>query len=163
MSSTSSTQRKSIELTADEYEYLRQLTLNKNSDPRLARRAKFILGLAHGMNISDAARIAGFSRPAAYRWLDRAQRLGLKEGLTDKPYETHTRSADACGWIVAQASNPPAGETWTLDTLARHIRTFSHRSGYSDLNRITAGGVLRILEAAGFSATLLPPKSAGHK
>lgn len=105
------------------------------------------------MNVTDAAKLAGFSRPVAYRWLERVQKLGVRAGLSDKPYELQDRTPASRAWVVSVASNPPGGgsfngEPWTLDSLARYIRAFAVRSGHPELARITPGGVHRILEAA---------------
>jgi transposase len=149
-----SSRRAPISLTADDYEYLHSLTINHEQNERQARRARFILALAHGMSVTDAARLAGFSRPVAYRWLDRIQLLGLRAGLADKPYQVHDRSPEACNWILSLAREPAnpsgvMGEPWTLDSLAQYVRAFASRVGHPELARITSGGVHRILESAG--------------
>ena len=157
MSSKSSDSRRvNLRITAEDYEHLRQMTLAKTEDGRLAKRAKFILGLAHGMNVTDASKLAGFSRPVAYRWLERVSRMGINGGLSDKPYELHPRSPEACAWVVSLATSLPSsfalsGENWTRDSLARYVRAFALRAGFPELSRVTPGGIQRILDAANVS------------
>ena len=50
----------------------------------LARRARMILLLAHGMTITDIAATVGMSRRHTYKWIRRFVQEGL-EGLEDKP------------------------------------------------------------------------------
>ena len=142
-----------LKLTAEDYEFLRQLSLEPE---RGAKRAKFILALAHGMNVTDASRLAGFSRPVAYRWLERVEKLGIQLGLSDKPYELHERSPAAVSWVNSLATrfNGAPGfdtEKWTYDSLARYIRAFAIRQGHPELARITTGGVHKMLESSGVS------------
>ena len=144
--------RTQVQLSAEDYNYLREASMS-GSDERLARRAKFILAFAHGMNVTDAARLAGFSRPVAYRWMERVRKQGAKVGLSDKPYEVQERSPEAHAWIVRVAKENPdgvalTGQAWTPESLARYVRAFAQRSGFPELSRITAGGVMRILRAS---------------
>ncbi len=143
----------SFRLCAEDYEYVRQLSLNEGRSHRCAKRAKFILAYAHGLNVTDAARLAGFSRPVAYRWLDRVAKLGVKAGLSDKPYELNDRSPEACAWVLDLVRNHGGqrgfnGQPWTVDSLARYVRAFAIRAGFPELARVTSGGIGRILEAA---------------
>ena len=144
--------RTHIQLSAEDYNYLHEASMT-GSDERLSRRAKFILAFAHGMNVTDAARLAGFSRPVAYRWMDRVRKQGARVGLSDKPYEVQERSPEAHAWIVRVAVENRdgvalTGQAWTPESLARYVRAFAQRSGFPELSRITAGGVMRILRAA---------------
>lgn len=145
--------RTQIQLSAEDYNYLREASMTAGSDERLSRRAKFILAFAHGMNVTDAARLAGFSRPVAYRWMERVRKQGARVGLSDKPYEVQERSPEAHAWIVRVARENRdgvalTGQAWTPESLARYVRAFAQRSGFPELSRITAGGVMRILRAS---------------
>lgn len=144
--------RAQIPLSEEDYNYLREASM-ANNDERLARRAKFILAYAHGLNVTDAARLAGFSRPVAYRWMERVRKQGARVGLSDKPYEVQERSPEAHAWIVRVASENPdgialTGQPWTPEALARYVRAFAQRAGFPELSRITAGGIMRILRAS---------------
>jgi len=50
----------------------------------LARRARIILLLAHGMTITDIAATVGISRRHVYKWVQRFVQEGL-DGLHNKP------------------------------------------------------------------------------
>ncbi|MBL9113809.1 MAG: helix-turn-helix domain-containing protein [Verrucomicrobiaceae bacterium] len=154
MSSTSSDSRRvNLRITAEDYEHLRQVADSSPAESRVAKRAKFMLGVAHGMTVTDAAKLAGFSRPVAYRWLERVNRMGIRAGLSDKPYEIHPRSPESCAWVVSLATSKPSsfavsGEHWTCDSLARCVRALAFRAGFPELTRVTPGGIHRILAAA---------------
>jgi len=143
-----------LRLTAEDYEFLRSVSLRSGSESRLARRAKFLLAFAHGMKITDAARLAGFSRPVAYRWLERAAELGIRVGIADKPYDKEDRSDESLRWVTEVAMSSPQtwgeeGDTWTCEQLARFVRARASKLGHPDLARITTGGLRRILNAEG--------------
>jgi transposase len=148
--------RPALALSSDDYEFLRRLSLRPDKDDRLARRARFLLAFAHGMKITDAARLAGFSRPVAYRWLERVASAGVRAGIADKPYEKSDRPEGSLQWLAELTSKRPAdfgsqGESWTCDALARYVRSHATREGHPDLSRITSGGLRRILNAEGIN------------
>lgn len=159
--------RPALKIDAEEYEYLRQLSMQADSEPRMAIRAKFILAYAHGLSVADAARTAGFSRPVAYRWLDRANKLGVRVGISDKPYEVKSRASESDDWLLSIARQRPTEvgiplASWSTDTLARCIRASAARCGHPELSRITNGGVRRILGRASLLLEEPPrPESAG--
>jgi len=143
-----------LKITSEDYEFLKMMALRSGNDTRLARRAKFLLAYAHGMKITDAARMAGFSRPVAYRWLERAIEMGVKSGIADKPYEKEDRSDDSLRWVTELAQSPPSqwgeqGESWSCEQLARFVRAHAVKLGHADFARITAGGLRRVLNAEG--------------
>lgn len=154
-------QRPDIKINAEEYEYLRQLSM-RTSEPRQAKRARFILAYAHGLSVADAARTAGFSRPVAYRWLDRVCKLGVRIGISDKPYEVKARPSGSREWVLNIAASKPTDvglplPAWTTDTLARYIRTTAAQQGHPEMSRITNGGVRRILASAAITLEPAPP------
>lgn len=146
--------RSAPKLTPEDYEFLGAVSLRADADPRLARRARFLLAFAHGMKITDAAKLAGFSRPVAYRWLERVAELGVKAGIADKPYEKGNRPDESLRWLTAIAKKAPAefgekGTAWNYEQLTRFVRSRANREGHPDLARITTGGLRRLLNAEG--------------
>lgn len=111
-----------------------------------------LLGYADGQSISRIAREMSMSRSAVNRVVNRALEIGAVAALDDQsragrpPHFT----AEAKAWLVALACQKPKDlgyphELWTIDLLARHVRSQCRQAGHPSLSKISGGTVSKIL------------------
>jgi hypothetical protein len=118
-------------------------------------RSKILLSYIDGKRISDIARDLNTTRPLVERCIDKALGYGVMEALKDLPRPGRKPSItdDAKAWVVSLACTAPkdigyAAETWTYSMLVRHILQNAESIGYKCLNRMSKGGLTRILGQA---------------
>jgi hypothetical protein len=93
--------RQLVSLTAKQREELDALLRRPSIAAGLAKRARAIVLLADGMNVSATSRLVQMQRRHLYKWIDRFRRQGIA-GLSDgkrsgRPPVFSPRSRDSSG------------------------------------------------------------------
>ena len=143
--------RPSIELSAEEMEKLRQLSVSRTEPYDQVTRARIILAYQEGESKSAIARFVGVSRPTVDLCINKALCAGVQVAIRDlrRPGRPNIITADDKAWLVSVACSKPtdygyAAETWTHSHLAKHMRKNAKASGYPSLRGAGKVTVLRI-------------------
>jgi len=147
--------RPKLELSSKELEELNKIGRSRTEGLSRIERAKMLLAYYEGKNVSRIAKEFDTNRPRVERTIDRALKVGAIPSLNDLPRKGKppTISAEAKAWVLSIACQKPkemgyASETWTMDRLARHIRTHCQEAGYPSLSQLAKGTVSKILSKA---------------
>lgn len=132
-----------IELTDEQRQQLQRWTRSSTVSVRLARRARFILLAAEGMDNHQIAGEVGVGRIQVGRWRKRFVQSGLSGIEADLPRSGRKRRINAGKIVRVTTQNTPEGAThWSTRTLAAKV-------GISD------SSVLRIWRANGLKPHLV--------
>lgn len=148
-------ERPSLKLSTSEIEELSKVERSRTEGHSRVERAGIILSYHHGETISAIARKFKTNRPKVERTIDRALRIGALASLNDLPRRGKPAkiSTDAKTWVLSLACQKPktlgyAAETWTMASLAQHIRTHSQKAGHPSLSKISKGTISKLLSKA---------------
>jgi hypothetical protein len=86
-------------------------------------RARIVLAIADGTDVSSTARALGVSRPTVIKWRDRFAADGV-DGLSDQPRSGRPKTIDDAQIIAATLERPPASLAvthWSSRLLGRHL------------------------------------------
>jgi transposase len=147
--------RPKLQLSDDELEELRKISRSRTDTLSRIERAKIILLYYEDETVSSIARQLDTNRPKVERILNKALELGAITALDDLPRSGKPAviAAEAKAWVVSVACQKPkdlgyASETWTMSSLAKHIRDHCQEAGYLSLSKLTKGTVSKILSKA---------------
>jgi transposase len=114
-----------------------------------------LLSYYNGQTVSAIAKQFKTNRPKIERTIDRALQLGAIASLDDLPRKGKptTIPVEAKVWVLSLACQKPkdlgyAAETWTMASLATHIRSNCQEVGYPSLSKISKGTVSKLLSNA---------------
>jgi transposase len=146
--------RPTLRLTAEEENWLQQLSQSRSEAAGRVQRAEMLLRYHRGETISRIAAVLRSNRPRVERCLAKAVELGVRGALQDLPGRGRrpALSAEARAWVVALACQKPkdlgyAQELWTTRLLAKHVRQHGGAAGHASLQRLARGTVSKILRA----------------
>jgi transposase len=145
--------RPRIELSAEDMEKLRQLTVSRTAPYDQVTRAKILLAYEGGESKSAIARLMGVSRPTVDRCINKGLCAGAQVAVRDlrRPGRPNIITADDKAWLISVACSKPtdygyAAETWTHSHLAKHVRKHAEASGHPALRKAGKVTVQRILK-----------------
>ena len=105
-------------------------------------RARALLGYADRLPLARIAQESGLSLAAVNRCIDKALAYGLTAALDDLPRSGRPPriSPEARLWVVDLACRKPTEvgyphEQWTVDLLAKHVRSHAGEAGFASLSR----------------------------
>lgn len=131
---------------------LSELSRSRTAPVREVDRAKVLLSYADGMSISGIQRQVGVTRPAIYKYIDRALAAGVRVALKDArhPGREPEIAPEAKAWLVSVACTKPkdhglAAELWTLSALVKFAHREASAAGHPRLQTINKTTVWRIL------------------
>lgn len=145
-------QRAKLILNPKDAQFLKQKANSLTTDVRYNMRAKLLLAYAASASVTLAAQAGDCTRPVAYKWIDRALSLGVRDGIKDKYHcpkpAVITKEAEA--WVVSVACIKPcelgyAAELWSYRALGEHIRKHAVEKGHVCLLKAAKATVWRIL------------------
>ena len=111
-----------IELTDEQRQQLQRWTRSSTVSVRLARRARFILLAAEGMDNHQIAGEVGVGRIQVGRWRKRFVQSGLSGIEADLPRSGRKRRINAGRIVRVTTQNTPEGAThWSTRTLAAKV------------------------------------------
>ena len=146
--------RPTLRLTAEEENWLQQLSQSRSEAAGRVQRAEMLLLYHRGETVSRIAGVLRSSRPRVERCLAKALELGVRGALQDLPGRGRrpALSAEARAWVVALACQKPkdlgyAQELWTTRLLAKHVRPHWGAAGHPSVQRLARGTVSKILRA----------------
>ena len=144
--------RPKIQLTPDELNGLNKISRSRTESLSRIERAQMLLAYFKGATVSTIAREFETNRSKVERTIDRALQVGAITSLDDLPRsgKTPTITAEAKAWLVSIACKKPkdlgyASETWTMDSLAKHVHFHCEASGHPCLSKLGRGTVSKIL------------------
>ena len=144
--------RAKLQLIADEVNELSRISRSRTESLSRIQRARMLLAYFEGETVSAIAKDFETNRPKVERTIDRALQVGAITSLNDLPRKGKkpTIKADAKAWLVSIACQKPkylgyASETWTMDSLAKHVRAHCQTAGYPSLSKLNRGTVSKIL------------------
>lgn len=147
--------REKLRLSDDDLEQLRKISRSRTESLSRIERAKMLLLYYEGETVSGIARQLDTNRPKVERVLNKALELGAITALDDLPRSGKPAQipAEAKAWIISVACQKPkdlgyASETWTMSSLAKHIREHCLEAGYPSLSKLTKGTVSKVLSKA---------------
>jgi len=148
-------QRPKLELSAKEIEDLTKISRSRTESYSRIERARMILCYFEGETISAIAKKMKTNRPKVERTIDRALQVGVLPSLDDLPRtgKPATITPEAKAWVLSIACQKPkdmgyASETWTMASLAKHIRDYCNDAGHPSLSKIGRGTVSKLLSKA---------------
>ncbi|MDQ2946733.1 MAG: IS630 family transposase [Acidobacteriota bacterium] len=144
--------RSKLVLSADDVAKLEQLSRSRTVAKREAQRAEVLLRYHAGENVTSISRSLRMTRVSVSKWVTKAFAVGSVEALKDnyhRPKEP-VIGDDAKAWVVHLACSKPkdlgyAAETWSRQSLAKHVRGHSLEAGYPALSKAAKATVHRIL------------------
>ena len=147
--------RPKLRLLASEIDHLARIRRSRTESFSRIERAGILLCYHDGETVSAIARQFETNRPKIERTIDRALQVGVLPSLDDLPRRGKpvTITAEAKVWVMSLACQKPkelgyAAETWTMASLAQHIRTHCQEAGHPSLSRISKGTVSKLLSKA---------------
>lgn len=147
--------RPKLQLSSDELEELEKISHSRTEGLSRVERAKMLLAYFNGKTVYGIAKEFDTNRPKVERTIDRALQVGAISSLDDLPRQGKppTIPPEAKAWVQSIACQKPkdlgyASELWTMDSLARHIRSHCKETGYLSLSRLSRGTVSKILSKA---------------
>lgn len=145
--------RPKIELSAEQMEKLRQLSVSRTEPYDQVTRAKTLLAYDAGESKSAIARRVGVSRPTVDLCIHKALCAGPQAAIRDlrRPGRPNIIAADDKAWLISVACSKPtdygyAAETWTHSHLTKHVRKNAEASGHPALRTAGKVTVQRILK-----------------
>ena len=148
-------QRPKLKLSASELGDLIRISRSRTESLTRIERAGVLLSFHEGETVSAIAKKFKTNRPKVDRTIDRALQVGALPSLDDLPRKGKPAKipAEAKAWVLSLACQKPkelgyAAETWTMASLARHIRTYCQQVGHPSLSKIGRGTVSKLLSKA---------------
>ncbi|MFQ6094378.1 MAG: IS630 family transposase [bacterium] len=148
-------ERPKLKLSPSEINELTRIHRSRTESLSRIERAGILLSYHTGETVSAIARKLETNRPKVERTIDRALQVGVLPSLDDLPRQGKpaTIPAEAKAWVLSLACQKPkelgyAAETWTMASLARHIRSHCQEAGHSSLSKISKGTVSKLLSKA---------------
>jgi transposase len=146
--------RPKLSLAEEDLRELQALSRSSTAEARVVRRARILVSVHAGMNVSAIAKSIGMTRVSVRKWIDRALAVGPMAALKDayhRPREP-TITDEARAWVTSVACTKPkelgyAAELWTRSSLAKHVRRFAEETGHPSLKNAAKATVHRILAA----------------
>lgn len=147
--------RAPLKLSQAELDALAQIHRSRTEGLSRIQRAGILLSYHSGETVSAIARKFKTNRPRVERTIDKALQLGALPSLDDLPRKGKpvAISVEAKAWVLSLACQKPkdlgyAAETWTMASLAQHIRAHCQEMGYPLLSKISKGTVSKLLSKA---------------
>ena len=145
-------QRPKLKLSSSEIDELIRISRSRTESLSRIKRAGMLLCYHDGETVSAIAKKFKTNRPKVDRTIDRALQVGSLPSLDDFPRKGKPAKipTEARAWVLSLACQKPkelgyAAETWTMASLARHIRTHCQQAGHPSLSRIGRGTVSKLL------------------
>jgi transposase len=147
------TTRAKLKLSSEELDKLRSIAQSQTQPLREVQRAKILIYYHSGENITKIQQLAGLSRKAIYKWIDRALARGIETGTQDQYHSPKLPviTLEAKAWVVNIACTKPkdlgyAAEIWTHKKLAEHTRKYAPAAGHDCLKKAAKATIQRILK-----------------
>ena len=147
--------RPKLKLSSEELEELDKISRSRTEGLSRIERAKILLAYYEGTTVSSIAKKFKTNRPKVERTINRALQVGAIPSLNDLPRKGKppTIPAEAKAWVLSLACQKPkelgyASETWTMNSLAKHIRSHCEHAGHPSLSQLGKGTVSKILSKA---------------
>lgn len=147
--------RPKLVLSAKEVDELQRISRSRTEGLSRVERARILLAYHDGQTVSAIARTLETNRPKVERTINRALEVGALPALRDLPRrgKPPTIPSEAKAWVLSLACQKPkdlgyASETWTMESLARHVRAHCHEVGHPSLSKLGRGTVSKILSKA---------------
>lgn len=144
--------RPKLRLTAEDITELNKISRSRTENFSRNERARILLAYFDGETVSAIAKKNKTNRPKVERTINRALQVGAITSLDDLPRKGKTPRipAESKAWLVSLACQKPkelgyASETWTMNNLAKHIRSHCEKSGHPSLSKLGRGTVSKIL------------------
>ena len=144
-----------INLTAQEREYLESQTRARTIQAQTVNRARILLLKAEGTPIDDIADKVGINRKSVMLCINKYLEGGVENALFDAPGRGRNTEItdDEKAWIINIACQKPvnlgyAAETWTYAKLTEHINKNAETAGYIRLSTIHKSTIHTILDEA---------------
>lgn len=123
----------------------------------IAQRARILLLKAEGRSDDFIAEELGINRRTVILWVKKYKERSPEDTIDDLLSVSSGRgrkeviTGEAKAWLISVACMKPkdlgyAAETWTTESLTRHIRNHAVEAGYGRLATISSSGVYRILD-----------------
>lgn len=147
--------RPKSQLSSKELEELNKISHSRTEGLSRVERAKILLAYYYGKTVSSIAKEFDTNRPKVERTINRALQVGAISSLCDLPRQGKppTIPPEAKAWVQSIACQKPkelgyASELWTMDSLAKHIRSHCKEAGHLSLLQLARGTVSKILSKA---------------
>lgn len=131
---------------------LKELTQSRTAPRREVQRAEILLKYCAGESITDISRSLRMTRASVTKWVAKALAVGPQAALKDTYHRPKAPDIgdDARAWVVHTACSKPkdlgyAAETWSRQSLAKHIREHAMEAGHPALQKAAKATVHRIL------------------
>ena len=145
-------QRPKLQLSSDELAKLNTISRSRIEKYSRVERARMLLSYFNNETVSSIAKKFKTNRPKVERTINRALEIGAIPSLDDLPRKgkTPTITPEAKNWLKSVACQKPkdigyAAETWTMESLARHLRFNCEDAGHPSLLKVKKGTVSKIL------------------
>ncbi len=147
---------KALPLEPEHKKKLEKLAGSGMTPVLIARRAKILLYKAEGRSDDSVAEELGVNRRTVMLWCRKYKERSPEDtvdkilSVSDGRGRKEEITGEAKTWLISVACTQPkelgyAAETWTTETLTRHIRKHAAEAGFERFAGISAGGVYRIL------------------
>ena len=144
-----------INLTAQDRDYLEAQTRARTIQAQTVNRARILLLKADGRSIDDIADKVGINRKSVMLCINKYLEGGVENALFDAPGRGRNTEItdDEKAWIINIACQKPvdlgyAAETWTYAKLTEHINKNAEAAGYIRLSTIHKSTIHTILDEA---------------
>ncbi len=147
--------RPKLQLSSKELDELNKISRSRTEGLSRVERAKMLLAYYYGKTVSSIAKEFDTNRPKVERTIDRALQVGAISSLGDLPRQGKPPRIppEAKVWVQSIACQKPkelgyASELWTMDSLAKYIRSHCKEAGHLSLSELARGTVSKILSKA---------------
>ena len=144
--------RSKLAISDEDMAVLKDLSLSRTAPRREVQRAEILLKYYAGETITQISRSLRMTRASVTKWVGKALAVGPQAALKDTYHRPKAPEIgdDARAWVVHTACSKPkdlgyAAETWTRQSLAKHIREHAVEAGHPALQRAAKATVHRIL------------------
>jgi transposase len=143
---------RSLFLTEDERDKLKQLVSSRTSPAHHIERASILLSYADRLSVAQIANELTLDRGKIYRCINKAFAVGVEKALDDLPRSGRSPviTPEATLWILSLACQAPkelgySHERWTTDLLAQHVREECVKTGHPSVIKLAQGTVVKLL------------------
>jgi hypothetical protein len=144
--------RSKLAISGEDMAVLKELAQSRTAARREVQRSEILLRYHAGETITHISRSLRMTRASVSKWVVKALAVGPRAALKDTYHRPKhpVIGDDAKAWVIHMACSKPkdlgyAAETWSRQSLAKHIREHAVEAGYPALHKAAKATVHRIL------------------